>query len=149
MIVNTKQLVELRGLVTMVDGSFDPIHEGHIAYFKAASDLGFPVFCNIASDVWTKSKHEILLSQSQRAIVIDSVRYVDFVYLCETSSADILEKVVPKIYAKGSDWQSRGGVPRIEKEICESLDIEIKYLDTVLNSSSGLLNNWKNSSNGE
>ena len=34
----------------MVDGGFDPLHEGHIAYFAAAAELGVPVLCNLASE---------------------------------------------------------------------------------------------------
>ena len=28
--------------VTIVTGGFDPLHSGHIAYFKAAKELGNP-----------------------------------------------------------------------------------------------------------
>ena len=43
------------------------------------------------------------------------------------------------MYAKGDDWQKRGGVPTSERELCRSLGIEIVYLDSVLNSSTSLL----------
>lgn len=142
MIISTSELSSLAGQVTMVDGSFDPLHEGHVAYFKAASKLGIPVLCNIAADAWTSSKHPVLLSQSQRAQVIDAVRYVDYVHLSNTTTLDVLTLLKPKIYAKGKDWLERGGIPVAERLACEKNHIEVQYLDTVLNSSSQLLRQW-------
>ena len=42
MILSFEQLVDYRGEVAMVDGAFDPLHHGHIAYFKAAREEFFP-----------------------------------------------------------------------------------------------------------
>ena len=39
MIVDSRGLAELARKVVMVDGSFDPLHDGHIAYFEAAAAL--------------------------------------------------------------------------------------------------------------
>ena len=65
--------------VAMVDGAFDPLHHGHIAYFKAARELGAPVLCNLASDRYVRTKHRPLLTETQRATVIDAIRYIDYV----------------------------------------------------------------------
>ena len=130
------------GQLAMVDGSFDPLHDGHIAYFRAAAAVGHPLLCNIASDKWTSSKHRVLLSQQQRGVVIDAIKYVSFVHLSATTTLNVLESLQPKVYIKGSDWDARGGVPSEEKEICQKLGIEIMYLDTVTNSSSRLLAEW-------
>ena len=123
----------------MVDGSFDPIHDGHIEYFRRAKELGYPLLCNIAPDSWTASKHPVLLEQKKRAIVLDSVRFIDFVTISSLSTAAVLEAIRPKIYAKGIDWLERGGIPFQEQEICTRYHIEVIYLDTILNSSSKLL----------
>ena len=45
---------------------------------------------------------------------------------------------------KGNDWLARGGIPEKEKNVCQELDIKVVYLDTVLNSSSALLDAWQN-----
>ena len=142
MIVTTEQLHKYVGQLAMVDGSFDPLHDGHIAYFRAAAAVGHPLLCNIASDKWTSSKHRVLLSQQQRGVVIDAIKYVSFVHLSATTTLNVLELLQPKVYIKGSDWVARGGVPSEEKEICQKLGIEIMYLDTVTNSSSRLLAEW-------
>ncbi|NBX51841.1 hypothetical protein EBT25_18345, partial [bacterium] len=46
MILSFEALSQYENQLTMVDGSFDPLHEGHIEYFRLASELGFPVICN-------------------------------------------------------------------------------------------------------
>jgi glycerol-3-phosphate cytidylyltransferase-like family protein len=142
MILATEQLREYVGQLVMVDGSFDPIHDGHIGYFRAASQFGLPVLCNVASDSWTVSKHPVLLTQNQRGIVLDSIRYLSFVHLSQVSTRDVLRLLQPKMYVKGNDWIARGGVPTEEQQLCDELGIEVKYLETVTNSSSKLLADW-------
>ena len=144
MILSSKDLDSFELDVVMVDGSFDPIHEGHIEYFRQASLLGFPVLCNVAPDAWTQKKHRILLPVRQRAVVLDAIRYVSFVSVAEISTAESLRRIRPKIYAKGSDWLIRGGIPAEEKELCKLHNIEVVYLDTKLNSSSDLLTKFTN-----
>lgn len=149
MILSTEQLREYVGQLVMVDGSFDPIHDGHIGYFRAASQFGLPILCNVASDSWTVSKHPVLLTQNQRGIVLDSIRYLSFVHLSQVSTRDVLRLLQPKMYVKGNDWIARGGVPTEEQQLCDELGIEVKYLETVTNSSSKLLADWAATPNQE
>jgi len=139
MIIPTSDLKKHVGKVTMVDGSFDPLHEGHIQYFSAAKDLGNLVLCNIAPDEWTKSKHAVLLEASRRAAVIDAIRFIDFVHVANGSTASVLSVLKPAVYAKGIDWKTRGGIPREEQTICDEHGIRVVYLETVINSSTELL----------
>jgi cytidyltransferase-like protein len=142
MILLTEELGLYKNKSALVDGSFDPIHDGHIKYFQAASQLGLPVLCNVAPDSWTSSKHKVLLNQEQRGVVLDSIKYLDFVHLSSISTAEVIKLLEPRIYIKGNDWLTRGGVPEIEESLCRNLGIEILYLETVTNSSSKLLQNW-------
>jgi bifunctional ADP-heptose synthase (sugar kinase/adenylyltransferase) len=139
MIVDWVRLQDFAGTVAMVDGSFDPLHDGHIAYFAKAAEFGLPILCNIASDSWTATKHPVLLPQKIRAIVVDSIRHVDFVHCATVSTQEVLARAKPAMYLKGADWLIRGGIPTEEAAICRQLDIEVRYLDTVLNSSSQLI----------
>lgn len=140
MIVETSQLPDHAGQVTMVDGGFDPIHAGHVAYFRAAAELGMPVLCNVSSDEWVGRKHPPLLPQEQRVAVIDAFRDVAFTHLSSLPSVEVLELLRPKIYAKGDDWEGR--LPQEELDACERLGIELVYLDTKLDSSTALLDRW-------
>jgi cytidyltransferase-like protein len=140
LIVERAQLSGLAAVVTMVDGGFDPLHPGHVAYFRAASGLGLPVLCNVSSDRWVAAKHPPLLVQAERAEIIDAIRYVDFTYVCPTTTADVLRVLRPRFYVKGADW--RGRLPDEEIEICNSAGIEIVFVDTVLDSSTSILHRY-------
>jgi len=144
MIVAWNNLPDLAGRVVMVDGSFDPLHEGHIAYFEAAERLGKPVLCNITHDNWTSRKHPVLLPQNKRAIVIDAIRHISYVHCASGTTREVIAQLRPFAYVKGSDWLQRGGVPEEEAYICARHGIRVEYVPTVLNSSSKLIEQLRN-----
>jgi cytidyltransferase-like protein len=139
-IVATSELAELAGPVTMVSGGFDPVHPGHIAYFRAAAALGVPLLCNVSSDEWVGQKHPPLLAQSERVEVIDAIRFVDYTHAEQTTTEDVLARLRPRYFAKGADW--RGRLPEGELAVCEEHGIEIVFLDTVVDSSTEVLRRY-------
>jgi cytidyltransferase-like protein len=142
MIINYQQFLNLRNKVSMVDGGFDPLHIGHIEYFKGAAQLGLPVVCCLASDVYILSKHKPLIPENYRAAIIDSIRYIDYVCINNSSTSDVLQKLQPRYYVKGSDWKNK--LPSTETAVCNEFGISIVFLDTVLDSSSRLLKEYLN-----
>ena len=42
--------------IIVVSGGFDPIHSGHIDYFKSAKNLGNYLIVALNSDEWLKKK---------------------------------------------------------------------------------------------
>ena len=42
--------------VVLVTGGFDPLHSGHIAYFKAARNLGDKLVVGVNSDEWQPAR---------------------------------------------------------------------------------------------
>ena len=143
MIVTAEQLKPFRGRLTMVSGGFDPLHAGHIEYFREAAVLGLPVLCNISPDELVMRKHPPLLLHAERAQVIDAVRYVDLTHPSTSATTVDLEQIRPRYFVKGADW--RGRLPREEVEACARHGIEIVYLDTVLRSSSEILRRFADS----
>lgn len=143
MIVDARSIGSLAGKVTMVDGGFDPIHPGHIAYLRAASELGLPVLCNVSGDEWVGRKHAPLLPHLQRCEVIDAIRYVAYTHPSTAPTVDVLAALRPRYYAKGDDWRDR--LPEDELEVCARYEIEIVYLDTILDSSSAILERYRDS----
>ena len=140
MILTFAELPAWAGRVAMVDGAFDPLHAGHIEYFRVASErTQRPLLCNVASDRYVRSKNRpLLLPESARATVVDAVRYIAYTHVNQFDTETILEHLRPSHYVKGADWKARGLPPR-QMEICGRLGIEIVYLDTMLDSSSRLL----------
>ena len=141
MIVAFDKLHELRGKVGMVDGGFDPLHRGHIEYFRAAAALGAPVLCNLSSDAYVSGKHPVFLPEDQRAAIIDAIRYIDYTHINPYDTETALRELRPRYYIKGADW--RGRLPAEQIEICRSHGIEIVYLETVLDSSSRILRDYR------
>jgi cytidyltransferase-like protein len=140
MIVATEDLPRHRGAVTMVDGGFDPLHPGHAEYFEAAAALGLPVLCNVASDDWVERKHAPLLTQKERAQLVDAFRFVTYTHLAATSTNEVLRLLRPRYYAKGEDWRDR--LPAEELATCSTLGIEVVYLPTVRGSSTAVLERY-------
>jgi cytidyltransferase-like protein len=137
MIITFETLQTLRGQVAMVDGAFDPLHRGHIEYFRAAAALGVPLLCNVASDRYVRTKHAPLLPEDQRAEVIDAIRFISYTHVNQFDTETILRELRPRMYVKGKDWDGR--LPPDQVIICRDHGIDIVYLDTVLDSSSRLL----------
>jgi len=140
MILSFEDLPRFRGAVTMVDGAFDPLHPGHLAYFAAAAELGAPVLCNLAADAYVRGKHPVFLPQAERARLIAGLRSIDHVHVNPHDTETVLETLRPRHYVKGADWKGR--LPPRQVEICAEHGIEIVWLDTVLDSSSAVLNRY-------
>jgi len=121
----------------MVSGGFDPLHPGHIAYFRAAAALGVPLLCNVSADEWVARKHPPLLTQGERVQVIDAIRFVEYTHAEETTTEDVLAQLRPRYFAKGADWRDR--LPEQELAVCRANGIEIVFLDTVVDSSTDVL----------
>ena len=140
MIVAFEELPQYRGRVAMVDGAFDPLHRGHIEYFRAAAGLGLPLLCNVASDRYVHTKHPPLLPEDQRAAVVDAIRYVSYTHVNRFDTETVLRQLRPRYYVKGRDWEGR--LPPEQVVICRECGIDVVYLDTVLDSSSRLLKTY-------
>jgi D-beta-D-heptose 7-phosphate kinase / D-beta-D-heptose 1-phosphate adenosyltransferase len=136
-ILSFEQLKEYRGTVAMVDGAFDPLHRGHIEYFREACGLGLPLLCNVASDGYVRTKHRPLLPEDQRAAIVDAIRFITYTHVNQFDTETVLRELRPRYYVKGNDWKGR--LPAGQVTICAENGIEVVYLDTVLDSSSRLL----------
>lgn len=149
MIIRHDELGRLRGRVSMVDGCFDPLHAGHVEYFRQAAALGRPVLANVQSDAYIASAkgRANLLPEDERVALIDALRDIAYVHLCRTSTADVLERLRPAAYVKGADW--RGTLPAEQLAICEREGIEVVFLDSVLGSSTSLVQRFLGASEGE
>jgi cytidyltransferase-like protein len=145
-IVETAGLGRLEGPLTMVDGGFDPLHAGHVAYFRAAAELGDPVLCNVSGDDWISRKHTPLLTQADRAALIDAIRWIDYVHVSSGPTWEVLRLLRPSRYAKGADW--RGRLPEAEVAACSELGIDVVFLETVTDSSTAILERYERRRHG-
>ena len=64
--------------IVLVTGGFDPIHSGHIAYFKAARQLGDMLIVGLNSDAWlTRKKGRPFMPFDERQSIIQNLNCVD------------------------------------------------------------------------
>lgn len=140
MILTYEQLPQYRQQVAMVDGGFDPLHIGHIEYFREAAKFNVPLLCNVAADTYVGTKHPPLLPEATRAAILDALEMITYTHVNYTSTVDVLRQLQPRYYVKGSDW--RGRLPQEQIDACAELGIEIVYLDTVRDSSTDLLKRY-------
>ena len=146
MIVRFEQLNEYRKQVAMVDGAFDPLHRGHIEYFRAAAgQLDVPLLCNVASDRYVRTKHVPLLLEDDRAAIVDAIRFISYTHINPFDTETVLRELQPKYYVKGKDWDGR--LPPDQVRICAQHGIEVVYLDTVIDSSSRILKSYTENQN--
>jgi cytidyltransferase-like protein len=141
MILSFDELRHHRHRVAMVDGAFDPLHRGHIEYFRlAAQRLDVPLLCNVASDRYVLSKHPPLLPEDDRAAVVDAIRFISYTHVNQFDTETVLRELQPRYYVKGDDWRDR--LPPEQVTICREHGVEIVYLETVFDSSSRILEDF-------
>lgn len=64
--------------IVLVTGGFDPLHSGHIAYFKEARKLGHKLIVGVNSDSWlTRKKGKPFMPWVERAAIIKELSVVD------------------------------------------------------------------------
>ena len=64
--------------IVIVSGGFDPIHSGHIAYFKSAKSYGDKLLVALNSDIWLENKKgKFFMPFNERKAIIESINYVD------------------------------------------------------------------------
>jgi cytidyltransferase-like protein len=138
--------------IVLVTGGFDPIHSGHIDYFKSAKQISEYLIVGLNSDEWLmRKKGKYFMNFSERAAIVDSIRYVDAVINFDDSDGSAKNAIlkVLELYPDSSIVFANGG-DRNSKNIPE-MDISHPRLSFVFgtggdfkkNSSSWILEQWK------
>ncbi|MCS7280051.1 MAG: adenylyltransferase/cytidyltransferase family protein [Desulfobacterota bacterium] len=95
-------------IVVFGNGCFEIIHVGHIRYLKAAKKLGDVLIVAINDDESMKAlkKRDLIVTPAiERAEIVASIKYVDYVTLfSERSVENLLRLLKPDIHAKGTDY---------------------------------------------
>ena len=141
--------------VVLVTGGFDPLHSGHIAYFKAARELGDHLVVGINSDEWlTRKKGRPFMPFAERAAIIKELSCVDEVIGFNDSDDTACAAIYQVLATKGSSWKlifANGG-DRTNKNTLEykmyNNHPDVKFVFGVggsnkANSSSWILEEWK------
>jgi len=138
--------------IVLVTGGFDPIHSGHIAYFKAAKQLGDLLFVGLNSDEWlTRKKGQPFMPYKERTAIVHALHDVDGIVGFnddDNSSKQAIiniRKAYPDdeiIFANGGD-RTKDNIPEMDVA-----DDNVSFVFGVggedkANSSSWILQEWK------
>lgn len=116
-------------IIVTTNGVFDIIHPGHIKCLEKAKKLGDILIVGVNSDESVKKNkgpNRPINPQIDRAIVIDSLKCVDYVTIFdEETPIDLLRLIRPDIHTKGGDYSIE---KILEKDIIEKHGGRIKIL---------------------
>ena len=99
--------------IVVVSGGFDPIHSGHIEYFKSAKNYGDKLIVALNSDIWLeKKKGKFFMPFIERLSIVSAIHYVDEVVDFDDdhmgSCINALEKI-KKQYPNDDIYFANGG----------------------------------------
>lgn len=138
--------------IVLVTGGFDPLHSGHLSYFKNARSLGDMLIVGLNSDEWLeRKKGRAFMPWNERLCVINNLSMVDEVYTFDDedgSAKHFIQQVrahYPEariIFANGGD-RNKDNIPEMDVQ-----DNNIEFVFGVggtdkKNSSSWILEEWK------
>ena len=140
--------------VVLVTGGFDPLHSGHIEYFKEARKLGDELHVGLNSDEWlTRKKGRPFMPFLERANILEALSVVDKVVSFDDSDDSACGAIyktlathgdIKIVFANGGD---RTNTTTPEYKIYGDLP-KVDFVfgvggETKLNSSSWILDEWK------
>lgn len=138
--------------ITLVTGGFDPIHSGHISYFKAARALGDYLIVGLNSDEWLeRKKGRAFMPWNERLCVVNNLSMVDEVYTFDDedgSAKHFIQQVrahypdAELIFANGGD-RTPNNIPEMD---CNDKNLYFAFGvggEDKKNSSSWILQEWK------
>jgi cytidyltransferase-like protein len=136
--------------VVLVTGGFDPVHSGHIEYFKAAKALGNILVVGINSDAWLeRKKGRAFMPSSERVTIIQNLKMIDHCILFNDDDGSAREAIrnVKLLYPNSQIIFANGG-DRTQENIPEMTETDVEFAfgiggDNKLNSSSWILEEWK------
>ena len=140
--------------IVLITGGFDPLHSGHIAYFKAAKELGDMLIVGVNSDEWLRRKKgQEFMPWEERATIIAALQDVDRVINfddSDNSAKDAIRKTraiysnAQIVFANGGD-RTKTNIPEMDI-LKEMLHVEFIFGvggEDKKNSSSWILQEWK------
>jgi D-beta-D-heptose 7-phosphate kinase / D-beta-D-heptose 1-phosphate adenosyltransferase len=119
--------------VVFTNGCFDLIHAGHITLLEHSARLGDLLVLGLNSDRSVrqlKGEGRPVVSEDVRALVLASLRVVDYVVLFdEETPQQLIEILVPDVLVKGGDYELDAIVGRDVVESAGGKVIRVPIVD--------------------
>lgn len=133
--------------VILCHGVYDLVHPGHIIHFEEAKKLGDILVVSVtAAQYVRKGPGRPYFNDELRLKVLSAIKYIDYIILSESYTADDIIKVVePNIYVKGKEYENKNNdlTGKIEEEVqlVHKYGGEVYYTSGLVFSSTKLINN--------
>jgi len=92
-------------------GTFDIFHFGHLRILKRSKELGDRLIVGVSTDAlnFSKKGRYPVYTEYERLGIIESIRYVDDVFLEESleKKAEYIKKYRADILVMGDDWEGK------------------------------------------
>lgn len=136
--------------IVLVTGGFDPIHSGHIEYFKSARELGDMLIVGINSDNWLqRKKGRAFMPWVERNVIVANLDVVDATLAFDDSDGSAVDAIrkVKSLYPSDEIIFANGG-DRTVHNIPEMSEANVVFKfgvggENKMNSSSWILEEWK------
>ena len=104
------RLKRKKKIIVFTNGCFDLLHAGHIQLLKKAKNKGDVLIVGLNSDRSArrlKGPGRPIVSQEDRALVLSSLRFVDYVVLFSAPTPiKLIRAISPAFLVKGADYKS-------------------------------------------
>lgn len=135
--------------VVLVTGGFDPLHSGHIEYFKEAKKLGDILCVGINSDEWlTRKKGRPFMSFEERKAIVENIKSVGYAFSFDDQDDTAIKAIehVKDTFSKPEVVFANGG-DRTKDNVPEMVFDDVQFTFGVggtnkMNSSSWILKEW-------
>lgn len=136
--------------VVVVTGGFDPLHSGHIAYFKAAKELGDILVVGVNSDEWlARKKGRPFMPFEERKAIVENIKCVGMAFGFDDSDGSAINAIemMKSQFPRNSQIVFANGGDRTKDNIPEMVFDDVEFVFGVggedkKNSSSWILKNW-------
>lgn len=134
-------MLEKKYKIGYTQGTFDMFHIGHLNLLKHAKE-----YCDIlivgvnTDDLVLDYKHKTpVIGQEERAEILQAIRYVDNVVLCDTLEKTVMHRKLhfDAIFI-GNDWKGNQRWLQTEKDL-KSVGADVVYLEYTDGVSSTML----------
>jgi len=136
--------------IVLVTGGFDPLHSGHIEYFRAARALGDMLIVGVNSDAWLeRKKGRAFMPLAERRAIVGSLRDVTATFNFDDDDGTAIAAInqVKQGYPNDTVIFANGG-DRTANNIPEMSVKGVEFVfgvggENKMNSSSWILEEWK------
>lgn len=143
--------------LVLVTGGFDPLHSGHLQYFKTAKSMGDILVVGVNSDEWlTRKKGRPFMPMDERLRLVQALKMVDYTIVFDDTDGSAKNAIKLAldtwpdheiIFANGGD-RGKDNIPEMD------FDRDLRYSGRLsfafgvggtdkANSSSWILQEWK------